>query len=249
MEEACLLVARILDELEDFIKPNITTEDIDSFCEKKMRENGAIPACKGYKGYPKSTCTSVNSQVCHTIPTKNCVLKDGDIISVDITAILDGWFGDSCRTYHVGTKKYERLVNTAYDSMWNAIGIIKAGVRTGDLGYEMEKTAQLMGYSTVLDFAGHGIGRVFHDDPMIPFSGKKGKGKALKAGECITIEPMVNEGSPHIKILDDGWTAITLDGKMSAQFEHTVRVLQDGYEVLTYSKFDKNRNKKERSSP
>lgn len=241
MKRSSQLVASILNDLSSFIKAGITAEDIDNYCEEKMKNNNAISGAKGYKGFPKSVCVSVNNKVCHGVPTKHEILKEGDLVSVDCCLKLDGHFGDSCRTYIIGKYKNVRdkiLLNTCYESMWNAIFAVRDGTSIDFLGKRMDNTAKKLGFQTVKEFAGHGIGRKLHEDPQIPFF-PSGSNQSIKEGMFITIEPMLTSGSSKISILSDGWTAVTCDGSKSAQFEHTIFVKKNGCEILSYNDFDK----------
>ena len=230
-------VASILESLNNFIKPGITTEDINEFCRIKISELNGVSGAFGYFGFPKHVCTSVNNVVCHGIPSKTEVLKIGDIISVDIAAKFNDYFGDSCFTYEVGeiSNQAKKVKNTAYESMWNAIMEIKPGANIRTLGQTMEKTAKKQGFSTVKYFCGHGIGKNMHQDPQVPFYDDPYCDFILESGQFITIEPMINENGHAISILKDEWTAVTKDKGLSAQFEHTIAVIDGGFEVMTYN--------------
>ena len=237
MRKAGALAAYILDKLQDIIIPGISTEKINNFCHNIILENGAIPAPLNYKGFPKSICTSVNHVVCHGIPS-NKVLDEGAIINIDITVILNGWFGDTSRMYIIGNKasvKAKKLIDITYESMMESIKQIKPGITLGDIGYTIEKIANKNNFTVVKDFCGHGIGKQFHEPPSVLHYGSKGEGLKLKEGMIFTIEPMLNAGTSEIKVLKDGWTAVTKDKKLSAQFEHTIGVTKNGYKIFTLS--------------
>ena len=235
--EASSIASDTLDELTKIIKPGITTDLIDKFCFEFINDNGGYSAPLFYKGFPKSCCTSPNHVVCHGIPT-NKILNDGDIVNVDVTVLKNGWHGDTSRMFFVGdvSIKAKNLVKATYESLNKAIKIIKDGVYVGDLGNEIQNYVEARGYSVVRDFCGHGLGRKFHEHPNIPHFGERKSGEKLKTGMIFTIEPMINEGKYHTKILGDGWTAVTKDKKLSAQFEHTVGIKDDGCEIFTLSK-------------
>jgi len=237
MRKAGALTAKILDQLKEIIYPGISTAKINDFCHNKIIENEAIPAPLGYKGFPKSICTSVNHVVCHGIPSEKKILQKGDIINVDITVILKGWHGDSSRMFAVGeiNKKAELLLKTTYECLMRGIEISKPGNFIGDIGYEIQKYAESKNYSVVRDFCGHGIGKQFHLPPSILHFGNPGEGTELKPGMFFTIEPMINKGDWRIKILKDGWTAVTKDKSLSAQFEHTIGITKTGNEIFTLS--------------
>ena len=238
MRKAGYLTSRILDELEQLITPGISTLEINNFCHKMIIENDAIPAPLNYKGFPKSICTSVNHVVCHGIPSQKKILQNGDIINIDVTVILDGWFGDSSRMFVAGkiNKKTYSFLKTTYECLLIGIKNAVPGKSLGDIGYEIQKYAEKNNYSVVRDFCGHGIGEFFHKEPNILHYGSAGKGTKLTEGMIFTIEPMINEGSYETKTLNDGWTAVTKDKKLSAQFEHTIGITSDGYEIFTLSK-------------
>ena len=238
IRKAGSLASKILDQLKDIIHPGISTEKINNFCHNLIIENGAIPAPLGYKGFPKSICTSVNHIVCHGIPSEKKILQEGDIINVDITVILKGWHGDSSRMFVAGkiNKKAELLIKTTFECLMRGIEVAKPGNFSGDIGYEIQKHAESKNYSVVRDFCGHGIGKIFHESPNILHYGKKGEGIKLQEGMIFTVEPMINEGLYNTKLLKDGWTAVTKDKSLSAQFEHTVGVTKDGFEIFTKSK-------------
>ena len=240
MRMAGKLASMVLDYITPFVKEGVTTLKLDTLCHDFIISKGAIPAPLNYKGFPKSICTSVNHVVCHGIPG-NKVLNSGDIINIDITVILNGWHGDTSRMFFIGKKniKSEKLVEVTFNSMWEGIKKVKPGNTLGDIGNAIQKYAESFGYSIVRDFCGHGIGKVFHCAPNILHYGEKGQGMQLKEGMIFTIEPMINIGKKDIKILADGWTAVTKDKKLSAQYEHTVGVTKNGYEVFTLSEKEK----------
>ena len=236
MRKAGQLTARALDILVPEVRPGVTTEALDRLSVEFARDHGAIPASLNYRGYPKAICTSINHVVCHGIPNDKA-LRDGDIVNIDVTLIVDGWHGDASRMYCVGSvnRKAERLVEVTYESLRRGIAAVKPGARTGDIGHAIQAYAESERCSVVRDFCGHGLGRVFHDFPNILHYGRVGEGTLLKPGMFFTIEPMINLGRPHVKILSDGWTAVTRDRSLSAQFEHTVGVTETGCEVFTLS--------------
>ena len=241
LKKAGEITAQALDFLEDKIKPGITTDYIDKIAVEFLRSKNATSAPLFYKGFPKSICTSVNHVVCHGIPSDK-VLNDGDIVNIDITSYIDEFHGDSSRMYFVGTPavKAKKLVDVTYQSLVRAIKILKPGVTLGDIGYEIQSYVEKEGFSVVKDFCGHGIGRLFHEEPSILHYGKKNQGMKIKEGMVFTIEPMINAGKYDTKVLNDGWTAVTKDKSLSAQFEHTVGITNNGYEVFTLSKnYDK----------
>jgi methionyl aminopeptidase len=236
MAKAGRLVAEALDLLVDEVRPGVTTEALDEFVYAFAMEHGAIPAPLNYRGFPKSICTSLNHVVCHGIPGPRA-LKEGDILNVDVTLIVDGWHGDSSRMYAVGkiSRAAERLLEVTHNALMRGVAAVKPGATTGDIGAAIQTYAESERCSVVRDFCGHGLGRVFHDRPNILHYGEPGEGLQLKPGMLFTIEPMINLGKPHVKILSDGWTAVTRDRSLSAQFEHTVGVTETGCEVFTVS--------------
>lgn len=236
MRKAGRLAAQVLDYIEPFVKPGVTTEELDQLCHNFIIEHGAIPAPLNYRGFPKSICTSVNHVVCHGIPGDK-KLKVGDIMNIDVTVILDGWHGDTSRMYAVGKIgiKAQKLIDATYEAMMRAIDIVKPGVTTGDIGHAIQSYVEPKGYSVVTDFCGHGIGQTFHTSPEILHFGRPGEGIELKEGMFFTIEPMINAGRPETKILSDDWTAVTRDKSLSAQFEHTIGVTATGHEIFTVS--------------
>ena len=228
------IAAGALNEIEKIIKPGVSTEKIDKICFDYINDHKAYSAPLYYRGFPKSCCTSANHVVCHGIPSDK-ILKDGDIVNVDVTALKDGWHGDTSRMFKIGevSVKAEKLVNTTYEAMMKAIKIIKEGVHLGDIGHIIQTHVEAQGFSVVQDFCGHGIGKSFHQEPNVLHYGKKGSGEKIKAGMIFTIEPMINLGDFETKTLNDGWTAVTKDKSLSAQFEHTIGVTSNGYEIFT----------------
>ncbi|MCW1409226.1 type I methionyl aminopeptidase [Rhizobium leguminosarum] len=236
MRRACQLTARCLDALADIVKPGLLTDEIDRFVFDFGMDHGAYPATLNYRGYTKSTCTSINHVVCHGIPNDK-PLRDGDIVNIDVTFVLDGWHGDSSRMYPVGVVKRaaERLLEVTYESLMRGISAVRPGARTGAIGEAIQTYAEAERCSVVRDFCGHGVGRLFHDSPNILHYGRANEGPELREGMIFTIEPMINLGRPHVKVLADGWTAVTRDRSLSAQYEHTVGVTSDGCEIFTLS--------------
>jgi methionyl aminopeptidase len=236
MRRAGRLVAECLDLLTAEVRPGVPTERIDRFVFEFARDHGALPATLMYRGYRKSTCTSINHVVCHGIPSEK-PLREGDIVNIDVTLILDGWHGDSSRMYAVGEipRRAERLIEVTYEAMMRGIAVIRPGRTTGDIGAAIQSFVEAQHMSVVRDFCGHGVGRLFHDEPNIVHVGRPGEGMVLRPGMFFTVEPMINLGRPHVKVLSDGWTAVTRDRSLSAQFEHTVAVTQDGVEIFTLS--------------
>ena len=230
------IAAGALDEVSKIVKPGITTNEIDKVCYEFINDNDAYSAPLFYRGFPKSCCTSSNHVVCHGIPSDK-ILRDGDIVNVDVTAYKNGWHGDTSRMFKIGevSIKAEKLINATYESMMMAIKILKEGIQLGDIGFTIQNYVEANGFSVVQDFCGHGIGQTFHKEPNILHYGKKGTGEKIKAGMIFTIEPMVNLGEYETKTLNDGWTAVTKDKSLSAQFEHTIGVTKDGYEIFTQS--------------
>ena len=230
------LAAKTLDEITSHVKPGITTNELDKICYEFIKDNGGHSAPLFYRGFPKSCCTSVNHVVCHGIPT-NKYLNEGDIINIDVTAIVNGWHGDTSRMFFVGevSVKSKNLVLTTYESMMKGISVIKKGAHLGDIGEAIQSHVEKKGFSVVRDFCGHGIGKIFHESPNILHYGKKGEGLELKEGMIFTVEPMINEGIYNTKLLKDGWTAVTKDKSLSAQFEHTIGITETGNEIFTLS--------------
>lgn len=242
MRVAGRLAAEVLDFITPHVKPGVSTGDLDALCHAYMRDvQGTIPAPlnyapPGHKPYPKSICTSVNQQVCHGIPGDK-VLKAGDIVNIDVTVIKDEFHGDTSRMFYVGSvaPHARRLCESTFDAMWRGIRAVKPGATLGDIGYAVQSFAEKQGYSVVREFCGHGIGRKFHEEPQILHYGRPGEGITLKPGMVFTVEPMINAGRPDIRLTGDGWTVVTADRSLSAQWEHTVAVTDDGFEVLTVS--------------
>ena len=236
MRRAGRLAAETLDYVTPHVEPGITTGELDKLCHDYIVSHEAIPAPLGYRGFPRSICTSINHVVCHGIPGDRKLL-DGDIINIDVTTIVDGWHGDTSRMFYVGKVgiKAQRLVDITYDSMMRGIESVKPGAHLGDIGQAIQTFAEGARFSVVRDFCGHGIGRVFHDSPSVLHFGRKGMGPALKEGMFFTVEPMINAGRREVKVLEDGWTAVTRDRSLSAQFEHTVGVTKEGVEIFTLS--------------
>jgi methionyl aminopeptidase len=236
MRQAGYLTALALDEVTPLVKEGVTTEAIDKFFMEFAGDHKALPATLNYRGYRKACCTSINHVVCHGIPNDK-PLRDGDIVNIDVTLIVDGWHGDSSRMYGIGeiSRAAERLIDVTYESLMRGIAVVKPGAHLGDIGHAIQSYAEAERCSVVRDFCGHGLGRVFHDHPNVLHYGRIGEGVALKAGMFFTIEPMINLGKPQVKILTDGWTAVTRDKSLSAQFEHTIAVTETGYEIFTLS--------------
>jgi methionyl aminopeptidase len=236
MRRAGELVAEVLDLLVDEVRPGVTTEKLDKLVFEFARARGALPATLMYRGYGKSICTSINHVVCHGIPNDK-PLREGDIVNVDVTLVLDGWHGDSSRMYLVGEvpRRAERLVEVTYEAMMAGIAAIRPGGMIGDIGAAIQSVVEPNHMSVVRDFCGHGVGRLFHDEPNVVHIGRKGEGAVLKPGMFFTVEPMINLGRPHVKVLSDGWTAVTRDRSLSAQFEHSVGVTETGVEIFTLS--------------
>ena len=230
------IAAGALDEVSKMIQPGVTTSEIDNLCYEFINDHRAYSAPLFYRGFPKSCCTSANHVVCHGIPSDK-ILKEGDILNVDVTAYKDGWHGDTSRMFQVGkvSVKAKKLIETTYESMMKAIKILKENVQLGDIGSTIQEHVEANGFSVVQDFCGHGTGQSFHREPNVLHYGKKGTGDKIKAGMIFTIEPMINLGKYETKILNDGWTAVTKDKSLSAQFEHTVGITKDGYEIFTLS--------------
>lgn len=235
MRQAGRLAAELLDYLEPMVKPGVSTLELNDAAEAWTQEHGAISAPLGYHGFPKSICTSINEVVCHGIPSAKEILQDGDIINIDVTPIVDGYHGDTSKTFFVGEPSpvAKKLVQVTEECLRRAISVVKPGARVGDIGAAIQQYAEAQGFSVVRDFVGHGVNRTFHTAPQIPHYGKKGTGRKLRKGMVFTIEPMINEGTYEVEVLDDGWTAKTKDRKLSAQFEHTIAVTNDGVEILT----------------
>ena len=234
LKKAGDLAARALEYIEKMIKPGVKTNFIDEAANKYLNDHGAFSAPLFYRGYTKSICTSINNVVCHGIPSDQ-TLKEGDIVNVDITSILNGYYGDTSKTFSVGNISIEsnKLIQITYESMMQGIKILKPGITLGDIGFAIQSFAEANNCSVVRDFCGHGVGKTFHEEPNILHYGKKGEGLTIKKGMVFTIEPMINLGEYHTKVLQDGWTAVTKDKSLSAQFEHTVGINDNGYEIFT----------------
>jgi len=236
MKVAGKLAAEVLDMITPYVKPGISTGELDRLCyEHIVNVQDAVPANIGYKGYEKTICSSINQVICHGIPDNNKILKDGDILNIDVTVIKNGWHGDTSKMFLVGkcAPHNERLVRITQECLYKAIEVVKPGAYLGDIGYAIEKHAKENHYSVVEDYCGHGIGEIYHEDPQVLHYGKKGTGPQIKEGMCFTIEPMINQGTKYCKTLKDGWTVVTKDGRNSAQWEHTIAVLENGPEILT----------------
>jgi methionyl aminopeptidase len=236
MRRAGRLVAEVLDLLAERVQPGVTTEALDRFVLDFALDRGALPATLMYRGYAKSICTSINHVVCHGIPNEK-PLREGDIVNIDVTLVLDGWHGDSSRMYAVGEipRRAERLIEVTHEAMMAGIHAIRPGGAIGDIGAAIQAVVEPNHMSVVRDFCGHGLGRLFHDEPNVVHVGRRGEGPVLRPGMLFTVEPMINLGRPHVKVLSDGWTAVTRDRSLSAQFEHTVGVTETGVEIFTLS--------------
>jgi len=238
MRKAGKLASQTLDYIEPFVKEGVSTLYLNDLCEKFIRDNGAIPAPLNYKGYPKATCISLNNVICHGIPDENTILKHGDILNIDVTVILNGWYGDTSRMYKIDpiSVRAQKLIDTTYRALMESIDIVKPGVKLYEVGRKIEEITKPLNFSIVRDFCGHGIGREFHSAPsVLHYENQHVNDITLKEGMFFTIEPMINAGSYETKILKDGWTAVTRDRQLSAQFEHTIGVTKDGYEIFTKS--------------
>lgn len=235
MRRAGSLAAKLLQHLEPLVKPGVSTLQLNDEAERWTRKHGAKSAPLGYKGYPKSICTSVNEVICHGIPNARQILKDGDIINIDVTPIVEGYHGDTSKTFLVGNPApiAQKLVEVTEECLRLGIAEVKPGAKIGDIGAAIQEYAESFGFSVVRDFVGHGISNIFHTAPDVPHYGIRGRGKKLRAGMVFTIEPMINEGTHEAQMLGDGWTAVTSDRLLSAQFEHTIAVTEDGVEILT----------------
>ena len=236
MRIAGRLAAEVLQVVAPHVQPGVTTEELDRICHDHIvNVQKAIPANVGYHGFPKTVCTSVNHVICHGIPSEGKVLKDGDIVNIDVTVIKDGWHGDTSRMYLVGNPSVmaRRLVDVTREAMWRGIRAVKPGATLGDVGHAIQSYVEAERFSVVREYCGHGIGKVYHDEPQVLHYGRPGDGLVLKEGMTFTIEPMVNEGTRYTKTLPDGWTVVTKDRKLSAQWEHMIAVTHDGVEVLT----------------
>ena len=236
MRRAGRLAAEILDALVPHVVPGVTTEELDAIVHEQMLRGGSVPATLGYRGFTRSCCTSINHVVCHGIPGDR-TLKDGDIVNIDVTPILDGWHGDTSRMYLVGdvALKARRLVDVTYECLMMGLEQAKPGNRLGDISSAIQRHAEAHRYSVVRDFCGHGLGRLFHDSPEVVHAGRPGTGPELKPGMFFTVEPMINTGRADVKMLEDGWTAVTRDRSLSAQFEHSIGITETGCEIFTKS--------------
>ena len=236
MKVAGKLAAEVLDMITPYVIPGISTGKLDKLCyEHIVNVQNAIPANIGYKGYEKTICSSINQVICHGIPDNNKILKNGDILNIDVTVIKDGWHGDTSKMFLVGkcAPHNERLIRVTQECLYKGIEVIKPGAYLGDIGHAIQKHAMENHYSVVEDYCGHGIGKVYHEEPQVLHYGKAGTGIEIKEGMCFTIEPMINQGTKYCKTLNDGWTVVTKDGRNSAQWEHTIAVLKNGVEILT----------------
>ena len=236
MKVAGRLAAEVLDMITPYVIPGISTGELDKLCyEHIVNVQNAIPANIGYKGYEKTICSSINQVICHGIPDNNKTLKDGDILNIDVTVIKDGWHGDTSKMFLVGkcAPHNERLVKVTQECLYKGIEVVKPGAYLGDIGHAIQRHAMENHYSVVEDYCGHGIGKVYHEEPQVLHYGKAGTGIEIKEGMCFTIEPMINQGTKYCKTLNDGWTVVTKDGRNSAQWEHTIAVLENGVEILT----------------
>ena len=236
MRIAGKLAAEVLEMITPFVKPGVSTGELDKLCyDHIVNVQNAIPANVGYKGYEKTICSSINQVICHGIPNNEKFLKDGDILNIDVTVIKDGWHGDTSKMFLVGkcAPHNQRLVKVTQECLFKGIEAVKPGAYLGDIGYAIQKHAEKNYYSVVEDYCGHGIGKIYHEEPQILHYGKPGTGIQLKEGMCFTIEPMINQGTKYCKTLNDGWTVETKDGRNSAQWEHTVAVTKNGSEILT----------------
>lgn len=235
IRKSCLIVAEILQRLKEEIKPGVTTWDLNHLSEELSARHNAKPAFKGYHGYPFALCTSVNEEVVHGMPSKKRVLKEGDIIGIDFGVVIDGYYGDSAITVPVGTvsEEADKLCRVTREALYRGISMVVAGNRLSDISHAIQAHVESHGFSVVREFVGHGIGQHLHESPQIPNYGPPGKGIRLKPGMVLAIEPMINIGRPEVEILEDQWTAVTIDRKMSAHFEHTVAVRDDGPDILS----------------
>jgi methionyl aminopeptidase len=234
MRVAGELAARALDYVAPFVKAGVTTEELDQLCDQFIRQNGAVAANLGYEGYPKATCISVNHVVCHGIPGPK-KLANGDIVNIDLTVVLDGWHGDTSRMFGIGKLSglARRLIDVTHEAMMRGISVVRPGAALGDVGHAIQSFVESYGFSVVRDFCGHGIGQIYHTDPQVLHFGKKGTGVVLEEGMFFTVEPMVNAGRSAVQVLSDGWTTVTKDRSLSAQFEHSIGVTATGAEIFT----------------
>jgi len=236
MRVAGRLAAEVLEVVAPHVKPGVTTEELDDVCrEHIVKVQQAIPANVGYKGFPKTICTSVNHVICHGIPSHSKILKDGDIVNIDVTVIKDGWHGDTSRMYYVGKPdvRAQRLCTVTFEAMMLGIEQVRPGATLGDIGYAIQRHVEGNGFSVVREYCGHGIGTIYHEDPQVLHYGQRGSGLQLREGMTFTVEPMVNAGKPQTRLLPDGWTVVTKDHSLSAQWEHTIAVTDKGFEILT----------------
>lgn len=236
MRVAGRLAAEVLEMIAEYVVPGVSTEELDRRCHDYIRKvQKATPANVGYHGFPKTLCTSINSVVCHGIPSSKEILKDGDIVNIDVTVIKDGWHGDTSRMYFAGTPsaKASHLVQTTLDAMLAGIAVVRPGARLGDVGHAIQTLAEAAGYSVVREYCGHGIGKIYHEEPQVLHYGRPGTGLLLKQGMTFTIEPMINAGGKGVEELADGWTVVTRDRSLSAQWEHMIAVTENGSEILT----------------
>jgi methionyl aminopeptidase len=236
MRIAGRLAAEVLEVVAPHVKPGVTTEELDDICrEHIVKVQQAVPANVGYKGFPKTICTSVNHVICHGIPSHGKILKDGDIVNIDVTVIKDGWHGDTSRMYYVGKPdvRAQRLCTVTFEAMMIGIEQVRPGATLGDIGHAIQRHVEGNGFSVVREYCGHGIGTIYHEDPQVLHYGQRGTGLRLQEGMTFTVEPMVNAGKPHTRLLPDGWTVVTKDHSLSAQWEHTVAVTAHGFEILT----------------
>jgi methionyl aminopeptidase len=236
MRVAGALAAEVLEMIAPHVKPGVTTEELDDLCHDYIVDKQkAIPANVGYKGFPKTVCTSVNNVICHGIPSHAKILKDGDIVNIDVTVIKDGWHGDTSRMYYVGEPSVlaRRLCTVTFEAMMKGIEQVRPGTTLGDIGHAIQQYVEAQRFSVVREYCGHGIGTIYHEDPQVLHYGHRGVGLRLEQGMTFTVEPMVNAGKPQTRLLPDGWTVVTRDHSLSAQWEHTIAVTADGFEILT----------------
>ncbi len=236
MREAGRLAAEVLQVVADYVKPGVTTAELDRICHDHIvNVQKAIPANLGYRGFPKTVCTSVNNVICHGIPSDTKELKDGDIVNIDVTVIRDGWHGDTSRMYVAGSPSVlaKRLIDVTREAMFRGIRLVRPGATLGDVGHAIQTYAESEHFSVVREYCGHGIGQIYHEDPQVLHYGQAGEGLRLQEGMTFTIEPMINAGARHTRLMPDGWTVVTKDRSLSAQWEHTVAVTRDGVEILT----------------
>ena len=235
MRRAGRLASRCLQEITHAVEPGMSTQDLDDMIVAFAQKHGAKSATLNYRGYPKNICVSINEEICHGIPNKKRIIKDGDLVGIDVTLILDGFYGDNASTIPVGnvSEGDKRLLWVTLESLRRSIEIVKPGKRLGDIGHAIQSYAERRDFGVVRDFVGHGIGRSFHEEPQVPHVGKMRTGMRLRPGMTFTIEPMINAGTWRLRVLDDEWTAVTADGKKSAQYEHTIAVTEDGVEIMT----------------